>query len=343
MAPRPGNERDFFLMPQKPLYGPGVHIRHDWRMWIRHDFARWLKPGVDPADVIPGLAPERAEQEAKRAREEAARAAEDEELAAFIEYQRRFTAAIEEEMKEVNAAMAQRRRRLAEEEAKYSPSQPRVPKRNPGGGQWTRIGGGSGQSPTQGVAQPMGSVDIGNLSGSSETEGLFNIGGTGTDSANSSDGVLKVAAADSERFYTPVLAEEDDIGGHSLSRHSKRTDSALIDWLNSDYKRIRTGNLEITEFPEAEGTFQSDGEANDLVSQVLQRNKDRVDKVAAGKNRGDTLQERFEFVTGREAFRPNGDSEPYIRDTYSVRVVIRHDTRSWRGYRVHTAYPVNDR
>src|SRR3954468_21410238 len=108
-------------MPQKPVYGPGVHIRHDWRMWIRHDFARWLKPGVDPVDVIPGLARERAEQEAKRAREEAARAAQDAELKAFIEYQRRFTAALMEEMKEVNAAMARRRRRLAEE-AKYSPS-----------------------------------------------------------------------------------------------------------------------------------------------------------------------------------------------------------------------------
>src|SRR4051794_28254419 len=67
----------------------------------------------------PGLARERAEQEAKRAREQAARDAEDAELAAFIEYQRRFTAAIEEEMKEVNAAMARRRRWLAEEEAKY--------------------------------------------------------------------------------------------------------------------------------------------------------------------------------------------------------------------------------
>ena len=71
-------------------------------------------------------------------------------------------------------------------------------------------------------------------------------------------------------------------------------------------------------------------------------NKDEVDQVAAGKKRDATLQERFEFVTGKEAFRPNGDSEPYIRDTCSVRVVIRHDTRSWRGYRVHTAYPVND-
>jgi hypothetical protein len=75
---------------------------------------------------------------------------------------------------------------------------------------------------------------------------------------------------------------------------------------------------------------------------VLKRNTDKVDQVAAGKIEGATLQHRFGFVTGKEAFRPDGDSDPYIRDTYSVRVVIRHDTRSWRGYRVHTAFPVND-
>jgi hypothetical protein len=138
------------------------------------------------------------------------------------------------------------------------------------------------------------------------------------------------------------LAEEEAIGGHTLRRHTDRTDDSLIDWLNSDYKRIRTGNLEITEFPEAEGAFRSREDANDLVNQVLQRNKDKVDQVAAGKLDYAKLQHRFGSVTGREAFRPNGDSEPYIRDTYSVRVVIRHDKRSWRGYRVHTAFPVND-
>src|SRR5436305_9035224 len=107
-------------MPQKYLYGPGVHIRHDWQRWIRPDFARWLKPGVDPADVIPALARERAEKEAA---EQRARAAADAELAAWIEHERRAVAVLKQEMKEVNAEMA-RRRRLWEEEAKYSPSQP---------------------------------------------------------------------------------------------------------------------------------------------------------------------------------------------------------------------------
>jgi hypothetical protein len=158
-------------MPQKsPPRIDERWIRHDWRMWIRPDIARWMKPGVDPADVIPALARERAR---KQAAEERARAAEDAALAAEIEQERRAWAALKEEVKELNADMARWRRRVAEEEAKYSPSQPRIPKRNPGAGQWTRIGGGIGQSPSPGVAQPMGSVDVG--AGSSETEDLFNI------------------------------------------------------------------------------------------------------------------------------------------------------------------------
>src|SRR4051794_24767064 len=127
-------------MPQKYLHRPGVHIRHDWQRWVRPDFARWLKPGVDPADVIPALALERAQKQAAQQR---ARAAEDADLAAFIAHQRRVLAVLKEEMKEVNAEMARRRRRLADE-AKYSPSQRRVPAGNPRGGQWTDRSGGGG-------------------------------------------------------------------------------------------------------------------------------------------------------------------------------------------------------
>src|SRR3954467_9814423 len=127
-------------MPQR--YTPRIDerwIRHDWRLWIRHDIARWMKPGVDPADVIPALARERAQ---KQAAEERARAAEDAALAAAIEHERRALVALNEEVKELNADMARWRRRLAEEEAKYSPSQPRVPAGNPRGGQWTDRSGG---------------------------------------------------------------------------------------------------------------------------------------------------------------------------------------------------------
>jgi hypothetical protein len=171
-------------MPQKlPPRIDERWIRHDWRLWIRPDIARWMQPGVDPADVIPALARERAQQEAAMQR---ARAAEDAALAAEIEHERRAWAALNEEVRELNAEMARWRRRLAEEEAKYSPSQPRVPAGNPRGGQWTDRNGGqgtvanpsqdTGQGTAASLAQPMGNVGIGDVSGSSETEGLFNIG-----------------------------------------------------------------------------------------------------------------------------------------------------------------------
>src|SRR3954471_17457935 len=132
----------FFRMPQKsPPRIDERWIRHDWRMWIRPDIARWMKPGVDPADVIPALARERAQ---KQAPEERARAAEDAALAAEIEHERRALAALNEELKEVNAEMARWRRLADAAEAKYSPDQPRVPVGNPRGGQWTdRTGGGA--------------------------------------------------------------------------------------------------------------------------------------------------------------------------------------------------------
>jgi hypothetical protein len=308
-------------------------LRHDMHLWIRHDAARWVKPGTDPADVFPTLARERAQKEAARER---ARAAEDAAFDAWIEGERRWNAAMRAEVDELKAARA--RQRL--EEAKYSPDQPRIPKRNPGGGQWTRIGGGGGQSQSTDIAPPMGNVDIG--AGSSETDGLFNIGGTGTDSANVSNGVLKVAAADETgQRYSVDLEQEDARGGHAKSKRVGKTDSELIDVLNADYQRRQSGNLEITEFREAEGSFASLEQANELVNRVLRLESDNVDNVAEGKSRREKLEQKFDSVTGKEAFRPNGDSDPYIRDTYGVRVVIKRDGRSPRGYTVVTAFPVN--
>ncbi len=53
------------------------------------------------------------------------------------------------------------------------------------------------------------------------------------------------------------------------------------------------------------------------------------------------LQWRFGYQTGTEAYRPNIDTAPYMRPTYEVGVLIRHDKRSVRGYTVFTAFPLN--
>ena len=55
------------------------------------------------------------------------------------------------------------------------------------------------------------------------------------------------------------------------------------------------------------------------------------------------LKARFGFPTGKEAYRPGPEEPIYIRPTHNVGVLIRHDNRSKRGYRVLTAYPLNAR
>jgi hypothetical protein len=153
-------------------------LRHDAHLWIRHDAARFLPPGTDPAEMFPTL---------KRQRE----AAEDAAFAAQIAASRRFLAALRAEVDELKAAL--KRRRL--EEAKYSPSQPRVPGGNPRGGQWTDRSG--GQSTSTNLAQPMGNVDIGDVSGSNELGDLFQIkpDDTSTNGEQVAGDVIRVCTA----------------------------------------------------------------------------------------------------------------------------------------------------
>ncbi|HXO72773.1 MAG TPA: hypothetical protein VN838_27770 [Bradyrhizobium sp.] len=111
-------------------------------------------------------------------------------------------------------------KRQRELEAKYSPSQPRVPAGNPRGGQWTdRSGGGgtvanpsqdAGQGTATSLAQPMGNVGIGDVSGSSELVDLFRIkpDEPRTDAGNLSDSIGKIAADDSERRYSVDLRKK---------------------------------------------------------------------------------------------------------------------------------------
>src|SRR6185369_42124 len=134
-------------------------------LWIRHDAARFVRPGFDPADVFPTLA---------RKAKPAPPPSIDDELTDEIARERRSLDAINAALAEVNAEMA-RRRAL---DAKYSPTQPRIPAGNPRGGQWTDRSGGqntgqligqdSGQSTAASLAQPMGNVDVGDLRASSE-------------------------------------------------------------------------------------------------------------------------------------------------------------------------------
>lgn len=89
------------------------------------------------------------------------------------------------------------------------------------------------------------------------------------------------------------------------------------------------------------GSFSSLEAANKLVSSALADNKDIVGRVARGVSSLETIKKDFGSPTGYEAYAPTERSQPYIRDTTGVAVVIVRDQRSAKGYRVQTAYPIN--
>jgi hypothetical protein len=310
-------------------------IRHDAHLWIRPDIARWMR-GVDPAEVFPSLARDRAQAEAAKQR---ARAAQDAAFEAAVEAGYRLLAVLREEVASLRAEL-KRRRAL---EGKYSPSQPRVPSGNSRGGQWSnRNEGGAGSGGLgsgDGAEGASNSDDSGGEGGSVDASNVS----SGTDSENLSDSIVKIAADDSDRRYSVNLQEEEARGGHTLRDHVGKTDGYLIGLMNADYERSTTTNLQITRFRDAEGSFATPEQANDYVNQLLKLERDKVDQVATGMEKKLTLESRIGSVTGYEAFRPNGDSDPYIRDTYGVRAVIVNDSRSPRGYTVRTAFPVNER
>ncbi|MGC2781540.1 MAG: RNase A-like domain-containing protein [Bradyrhizobium sp.] len=194
---------------------------------------------------------------------------------------------------------------------KYRPDQPRVPAGNTDGGQWTSEGGGQNDSRVISDATP----DIAWIPGAQYAQG-------GT-----------------QRRYSVDLKEEDARGGHTIEKHVGRTDAELLSVLRQNYHV----GIVYYEYQDAEGSFTSRESANEFVNRVLEDNKATVDLVASGRKDGATLERRFGYVTGKEAFRPSVDSEPYVRNTYAVRVRIQHDLRSERGYRVLTAFPINFR
>jgi hypothetical protein len=153
--------------------------RHDAHLWIRPDAARWVKPGFDPADIYPTLA----------RKPDAAQAA----FEAEVEDQRH--AVLREQLASLRAEL---KRRL--EEAKYSPSQPRVPAGNPRGGQWSNR---NERGASFGNAQSEAGAD-----GTDGAEDAGNAGGS-QDAAPSEAESSQRSEGDSTRGYDDRLAASD--------------------------------------------------------------------------------------------------------------------------------------
>jgi Bacterial CdiA-CT RNAse A domain len=196
--------------------------------------------------------------------------------------------------------------------AGFDPNQPRVPAGNPDGGQWTDGGGSVG-----------GINDARILS----------------DATPDNEWKPSARYAQNETGRRSSVILEDEPRFQHIKEHFERNDADLLNQLRKNYYR----GLTLYGFQPAEGSFTDVRSANDLINQTLQANSALVDRVAAGEVLEETLEHRFGYRTGKEAFRPDVDADPNIRSTYGVRVVIRHDPQRRNGYRLITAFPINKR
>lgn len=93
------------------------------------------------------------------------------------------------------------------------------------------------------------------------------------------------------------------------------------------------------------GSFSSVEAANKLVNSTLSQNQARVDAFVQGRFPMSLsfmyAHADFDSPTGYEAYAPNDRSQPTMRTTYGVTVLIRRTDRNERGYYVHSAWPTN--
>jgi hypothetical protein len=149
-----------------------------------------VKPGFDPADIYPTL---------KRKADAVKEAAFEAELAAEVAKGYRLNAVLREEVASLRAEL--KRQRL--EEAKYSPSQPRMPAGNPRGGQWSNRNEGGASFGNIGNAEGEAAAD--------GTDGAEDTGGRGVsqDAASSEAESSQRSEGDGTRGYDDQLAASD--------------------------------------------------------------------------------------------------------------------------------------
>ncbi len=153
---------------------------------------------------------------------------------------------------------------------------------------------------------------------------------------------------------TPIRLQDEEGGshrGHAIRKHVGKTNAQL----KARVRQKQTVLRYVSKIPGvlgrvvdkaggvvvfSEGSFSSTETANKLVRSTLARNDEVVELVATGKiKRGKAIVSSFKSPTGKEAY-ARGLSQPRIRPTYRVRVVIRYNENSERGYNIITAFPI---
>jgi len=279
------------------------------KRWTRPDGYRFFKPGSPEAKTPGWLDPWATRVRMQEAAEDEARAQAE---AAQEQFERELLQ-LRWEVKKLKLE-----HELWRFEQKYSPDQPRVPAGSQQGGQWT-----SG-------ANAVGDAVAGGSNVSHGTDRTV-LSDAGPDP-------IAPGAQYAQRDRTVDLREEQQLGGHAIEGHVGKSEEFLL-------ARARRLALDAERDGFADGirvgSFSSLDAANKLVNATIAQNAAQVDLVTGGRSGRQELDSYFGAPTGYEAYARTERSQPYIRDTYRVRVVIVPDGRVTKGFRVDSAFPMN--
>jgi Bacterial CdiA-CT RNAse A domain len=258
----------------------------------------------------------------------------------------------------VQFELNQRKARHAREwrALKYNPDQPRVPARNPQGGEWTR-GGGSGGAPSD-SSTPM--ADDPALSGDSDLIDFgvlpdWNSGWieapepaapadpqTSTGAAPDGTPVEPTAERPNNNPRVNLLEHENIEDGHTIREHVAKSEEYLLErvrqeqfWYIKEYDSSRyypPDGIRASSFPSLEA-------ANKLVNAAIAADPEKLARVVSGDLGIAVFKVRFGSWTGIEAYAAGMYSSAYIRDTNGVIVVVKPTKELLYGFRIHTAYP----
>ena len=221
-------------------------------------------------------------------------------------------------------------------EQRYAPNQPRAPAETREGGRWVSGGGGGrGGSPLDAATSGGSGAGVGDVFGTATSDAsggarvALNID---PNIASDAGGLVTPAQAG----YPVDLTEEEARGGHTIERHIAKSEEYLL--RRSESTRFRLGALDAWE---AFGSFVSLQSAGKLVNATLAQNQRVVDLVARGELGGASIKAWFDAPTGYESFAPSRKAQLAIRATSGVRVIVRHDETSDRGFSIVTAFPIS--
>jgi len=154
-------------------------------------------------------------------------------------------------------------------------------------------------------------------------------------------GTVQIAQGPGRPGYPIDLTEHEAARGigHTIRDHVGKSEQYLLSVVTDIAQRAeRLGDLagELSE-----GSFPSLEAANKLVSATVAENQTKVDSVINGSVNGAQFEAWFSSPTGYEAYAANERSQPDIRETYGVRVVVVRDSDSASGFQILTAFPIS--